>query len=301
MGSDGGVGGIRSMTVLCSVIIPVFSRTAWIGRCIEALKNQQATPFFELVIVDDGSPNAAEMEAIVKAALLDTLIPFQFIRTQNGGPAKARNTGVINTSGEILCFLDDDSVPAANWLYEVMRTFTENPSVAIVSGPALSFDRENPLPLLLERTVYSGKSFATCNIAYRREVFERLGGFDETFREPSWEDNDLGLRARWSGASHVYNEKAVVYHPHEATLEEYRDKCRLNGRGAAAFSCKYLKVKPLWGVLTPIIMARRLLFGLYPSCWSKPKLNKRYVQFLWSYNSLQGFLSVFTGRQYGKN
>jgi GT2 family glycosyltransferase len=283
------------MTTLYSIIIPVYRRTAWIGQCIEALKNQQAGACFELIVVDDGSPNVDEIEMLVRAAFDTLLIPCHFIRTSNGGPAKARNTGVRHATGTVLCFLDDDSVPDQDWLSEIKHSFDEDTEVAVVSGPALSHDRCNALPLLLEKTVYAGKTFATCNIAYRRVVFEQLGGFDEFFTEPSWEDNDLGLRAQWAGYRHLFNEKAIVYHPHEATLEEYQEKCRLNGRGAAVFSKKYLRKKPFWSFLTPFAMSRRLLFFFTPQYWSKKKPNEASVQCAWSWYSLQGYIRAMVG------
>lgn len=67
-------------------------------------------------------------------------------------------------------------------------------------------------PLLLEKVVYLGKTWAICNIAYWRDVFEKFGGFDETFADASWEYNDLGIRARWAGYKHIVNEDAIVYH-----------------------------------------------------------------------------------------
>lgn len=282
---------------LVSIIIPVYRRTTWIGRCLAALAVQTPAAPFEVVIVDDGSPNRADMSAVLDDACNQVTVPVIRIHQENAGPAAARNLGVSRARGEILCFLDDDSMPAADWLAEMVGIFAFQPNTGFVSGRTCSYDRENPLPLLLERTVYAGKTFATCNIAYRRKLFVNLQGFDESFPEPSWEDNDLGLRAVWSGAFHVYNERAVVYHPHEQTLEEYREKCRLNGRGAAAFSRKYLWRKPLWGVGTPFIMARRLMYGMHPSLWVAPELNEHYVQFLWSYYSLQGFLNVLTGQR----
>jgi len=174
-----------------------------------------------------------------------------------------------------------------------------SPVTALVSGRTSSYDRENPVPLMLEQSVYAGKTFATCNIAYRRSAFDRLGGFDETFPEPSWEDNDLGLRALWAGFTHLYNDMAVVFHPHEVTLDEYRAKCLLNGRGAAVFSRKCLRTRPLWGIATPLIMSRRLLFGMLPSTWLGGRPNVNWLKYQWSLYSLKGFIGTFTGAERG--
>jgi len=282
-----------------SIVIPVYKRAEWLSKCIAGLQQQEYAGAFETVVIDDGSPNEAEIAAVIKQARFGRL-PILFSRKTNAGPAAARNYGARLASGEIICFLDDDSIPDQKWLHEIVSSFRNMPSVAVVSGHTCSYDRENPIPLLLEREVYPGKSWATCNIAYHRKAFEVLGGFDESFPEPSWEDNDLGLRSKWAGYLHVYNERAVVYHPHEHTLDEFKAKCLLNGRGAAVFCRKYLVSKPLWGIGAPLIMSRRLIFGLLPSVWLK-KTSASYLKFLWSFYSLQGFISSFASGKHGKN
>lgn len=278
------------MTV--SVVIPVFKRITWLERCLEALAKQDLKDEFEVVIVDDGSPNRTAIEQLIGGWLQrSTVFRLAFYRKSNGGPAAARNFGVRKTGGAILCFLDDDSIPHCSWLREIVDFFSKK-DVGLLSGQTCSYDRESALPLLLEKTVYEGKCFATCNIAYRRTVFEALGGFDEGFRYASWEDNDLGWRARWAGYSHLYNSKAIVYHPHEATLKEYREKCRLNGRGAAFFSRKYLLSKPWWALITPLAMARRLPCGLILPFLFRQGVTKSQVKFLWSYHSIIGFIQA---------
>jgi GT2 family glycosyltransferase len=279
-----------------SIVIPVYKRAAWLKKCIEALQKQVSAEPFEIVIVDDGSPNEDEIAEVVTRANFGSL-PLAFNRKTNAGPAAARNSGVKMASGEIVCFLDDDSIPDRNWLTEITEPFRFSSSAAIVNGRTCSYDREARLPLLLEREVYPAKNWATCNIAYRRTVFDALGGFDESFSEPSWEDNDLGLRAKFAGYEHLYAERAVVYHPHETTLDEYKEKCLLNGRGAAVFSRKYLFRKPLWGVGTPIMMSRRLIYGFFPSVWMK-RVGAPYLKFLWSLYSLQGFISKVVAKNH---
>jgi GT2 family glycosyltransferase len=285
--------------ISASIVIPVYKRADWLSKCMAALQRQEYAGGFETVIIDDGSPNEEEIAAAIEQARSGGL-SIVFSRKTNAGPAAARNYGVTLASGEILCFLDDDSVPDPSWLHEMVSSFRLRPEVSVVNGQTRSYDRENPLPLLLEREVYPGKNWATCNIAYRSQAFQALGGFDETFPEPSWEDNDLGLRSRWAGFLHLHNEQAVVYHPHESTLNEYKQKCLLNGRGAAVFSRKYLFSKPLWGIGAPFVMSRRLVFGLFPSVWRK-KPNAAYLKFLWSFYSLRGFISRYASGKYGKN
>lgn len=277
-----------------SIIIPVYKRTEWLGLCLDGLSKQDFPGDVEVIIVDDGSPNRVEIEMVVDPFRTSERFSLKCFRKKNGGPAAARNFGVARSSGNIVCFLDDDSVPDSRWLHEITVPFAGTGMVGLVNGRTVSYDRRTPLPLLLENTVYKGKCWATCNIAYRRQLFEELGGFDESFPEPSWEDNDLGLRARWRGAVHMYRDTAVVSHPHEASLEEYREKCLLNGRGAAAFCRKYLTIRPCWAVLAPLAMARRLPYAFLPSVWLRRDVTQSRVKFLWSYHSLLGFIRAIS-------
>lgn len=293
--------GILSCDMDVSIIIPVYQRMEWIGKCIDKLVEQNQGGAFEIIVVDDGSPNGSEVQKIVELFSSKEGNRVRYLRQEQRGPAAARNHGVRFSTGKILCFLDDDSITDITWLHEITEPFQRSDSVAIVSGQTLSLDRCNGLPLLLEKAVYSGKNWATCNIAYRRDIFEAAGGFDESFPEASWEDNDLGLRVRWAGYSHIYNKNAIVYHPHENSITEYKQKCLRNGRGAAAFSRKYILKKPLWGIGTPLIMSRRLIYGVLPTTWMRKDNSEEYLKFLWSFYSIQGFLSAIIGKKHGKN
>jgi GT2 family glycosyltransferase len=284
-----------------SIIIPLYQRTNWIVKTLKNLQEQDFQGTFEVVVVDDGSPNETEIRDALETVPAKNAMNLRHIKNRHAGPAAARNYGVQHASGKILLFLDDDSVPERTWLKEMMRYFHHDNPPAIVSGLILSYDRQKSFPLLLEKAVYSGKHWATCNISYRKDVFEKLGGFDETFPESSWEDNDLGIRAKWAGYKHVYNRNAIVYHNHENTFEQYKKKCQLNGRGAAVFSRKYFLKKPLWGIATPFFMSRRIIYGLHPAVWVRKKSSPAYVKFIWSYYSLVGFTKAFLKERNGKN
>lgn len=288
--------------MLASVIIPVYKRADWLTKSLSALQRQTlSSGTWEAIVIDDGSPNEKEIRQVVERIAAESDYSLIFRRKQNGGPAAARNFGARFAGGGILCFLDDDSIPQPRWLEEITAPFHADDQVGLVSGQTLSYERQEGLSLSLERAIYAGKCWATCNIAYRREVFERLEGFDETFPEPSWEDNDLGLRARWAGYTHVYSEKAEIFHPHEQSLSEYRAKCLLNGRGMAVFCRKYWRTKPLWGLGAPLLMARRLVFALSPFTWIRRECDGSYVKFYWSFYSVQGFVMALLGKHHGKN
>ena len=275
-----------------SVIIPCFRRIEWLPRCLHALSRQDVGRTFQVVVIDDGSPNAAEIRDLVLGVASEAY-DLIFERQVNAGPASARNHGVRLSSGNILCFLDDDAVPEPDWLRNIIAPFQLDKEVALVSGSIKSYYKEG-LSAELEKAVYNGIHWATCNIAYRRDLFLQLCGFDESFPEASWEDNDLGLRVRWGGFRHVMAKDAVVLHPHERTWDEFRAKCFANGRGAAHFCKKWIMQRPFWAFATPILMSRRLLYGLLPSCWFGGLYATARLRFFWSWYSLKGFYRSYS-------
>ena len=266
-----------------------------LGKCLSALKSQDYSLNFEVIVVDDGSPNQEAIAIFIKEWEKNNNFPIRFIPCSHHGPAATRNIGVKHASGDIVCFLDDDSFVSDAWLEHILHQFKKQDNIIydLVSGCIRSYDRTKGLSLKLEQAVYHGRHWATCNIAYRKDVFEKLGGFDETFPEASWEDNELGLRAKWAGFHYVYAKEAVVYHNHEPTMKKYKRKCLLNGRGAFVFCNKYIREKPFWALVTPILMSRRLIYAVLPPVWIRNPSSPLYLRFLWSYYSLQGFLSMF--------
>ena len=87
-----------------SVIVPVYKVEKYIGKCIESILSQTFKDF-ELILVDDGSPDSSG--AICdQYAQKDSRI--QVIHKTNGGVSSARNVGISKSNGEWLCFVDSD-------------------------------------------------------------------------------------------------------------------------------------------------------------------------------------------------
>ncbi|MDH7506752.1 MAG: hypothetical protein QHH15_03055, partial [Candidatus Thermoplasmatota archaeon] len=80
-------------------------------------------------------------------------------------------------------------------------------------------------------------SFPTCNIAYKKDLFEKIGGFDPWFKEA--EDVDLNFRALDNGAKLTYNEKAIIYHIGSENLSSFIKKSFWYGFGRKELSIKH--------------------------------------------------------------
>jgi len=130
------------------------------------------------------------------------------------GPAAARNAGWRRAKGELVCFLDDDVTVDPGWARAMLDAHRAHPD-AVLQGRTEPHPAEAPLQDAFSRSravTALDWNYPTCNIAYPRELLERLGGFDEEYRFPSAEDTDLGWRAREAGAPTKFVDEARAWH-----------------------------------------------------------------------------------------
>jgi GT2 family glycosyltransferase len=188
-----------------SVVIPARDAAATIGDTLAALAEQQPD---EVIVVDDGSRDATM--ALAEASPVVTHV----IRGAGEGPGAARNAGAAAATGEALAFLDADCVPQRGWLRAGLRALEE---ADLVQGPTTPPPEAPRGPF--DRTLWVVEPwglFETANLFVRRELFERLGGF-EPWLSPARskelaEDVWFGWRAVRAGARTGFCETALVHH-----------------------------------------------------------------------------------------
>jgi glycosyltransferase involved in cell wall biosynthesis len=186
-------------------------------RLLSALGRSTFTAPWELVVVDDGSTDATPDLAAEWGARVVRL-------SGQGGPAAARNAGLEVAAAPLVAFTDADCEPAPGWLSELhdglvradLVTGPVLPVPGVDAGPfarTLSITRESPL-------------FETANLAVRRELADRVGGFEpfapvpgrRTGMRPTvgeghfGEDVVFAWRARRLGARTEFVEGALVHH-----------------------------------------------------------------------------------------
>jgi glycosyltransferase involved in cell wall biosynthesis len=186
-----------------SVVTPAWNAAAFLGDTIDSVRAQTFTDW-ELLVVDDGSTD--ETAALVeRAAAADPRI--RLLRQANSGPSAARNHAMREARGSFFAFLDSDDRWSADYLEQQLAVFTAHPDTALVTGtgfydggpfhgkPTRSLQggpRVLPLAELL-----ANESAVFIMTVFRREVFDRIGGFDE--RQWTSEDYDFWLRAALAG------------------------------------------------------------------------------------------------------
>lgn len=185
---------------LC-VIVPVHNGGADLMSCLNALAASTRRPD-ELIVVDDSSTDGSSMVASQFSAQVLTLAGGPY------GPAAARNRGAAAASGHVLVFLDADVAVHPDTLARIEAHMVKESDVAALFG---SYDDRPPARGLVSRYKNllhhyvhqhgrreASTFWAGCG-AIRREVFFAVGGFDESYHQPSIEDIELGTRLRQAG------------------------------------------------------------------------------------------------------
>ena len=220
-----------------TVIVPTAGRPEALGRCLDALRGQRGAPTFDVVVVDDGTPRGPEPPA----AELD----LKVLASHGSGAATARNTGAAAASGEVLLFLDDDLVPAA----DLVRRHAEAHAGG-VSSIAIGYSPPRPVrPTLaaLSASLWwedhfrrmasaAGHTFVEVlsgNMSIRAADFGRVGGYDPVFGRGRREDWEWGLRAARAGVGVRYLPTAVAEHHFRLDSRSRLSAARAEGRGDA--------------------------------------------------------------------
>jgi glycosyltransferase involved in cell wall biosynthesis len=201
-----------------SVVIPTYNRSEPLEACLLTLAAQTyPAGRWEVVVVDDGSDD--ETPAIVRRHA--TALPLTALRhAVRCGSGPARNTGVARARGDVVVFLDSDTL-APPWLlgehartHAGRRCFVDGPAITVRGGGAVGpAPFEAPWVRLLAALDLAGARFVTANVSCRRADLVAAGGFDVAFgARYGWEDTELGLRLLRLGVERVKNRRAYVLH-----------------------------------------------------------------------------------------
>jgi glycosyltransferase involved in cell wall biosynthesis len=224
------------MEPFLSVVVPTYKRQTLLHKTLEGLAKQTLTPdAFEVLVVNDGSPDNTQSYLDGRIGTLPyTLRP---IHLSNGGPGRARNTGIREAKGKVIVFLDDDIEPSPECL-EVHFKLHQGLEPLVVIGPQrrdTKLGQTEPLWIrwehqMLEKqyaqfasgawTEAGPNHFYTGNASVRRDLLLAVGGFDEGFTRQ--EDVELAARL-WKQENVVFKVElaANAIHRPDRTFESW--------------------------------------------------------------------------------
>ncbi|MFH2138176.1 MAG: glycosyltransferase [Candidatus Omnitrophota bacterium] len=210
---------------MLTVIIPTYNRKDVLIRVLEAFDRQTfSVANFEIIIVDDGSRDGTQ-ESVLKFSKSGRL-NIRYFYQKNKGPAVARNLGIKEAKYPLVLFINDDTIPADDFLEQHIAchqkwpeenvavlgyaTWAEGISVPIFASHYLIGEFNKIKGLAEARPI----DFITCNISVKKDFLVENGLFDEDFPYAAHEDRELGHRLGKKGLRIMYNPDACVYHYH---------------------------------------------------------------------------------------
>lgn len=203
-----------------SVIIPTYNSEKTISKCLESILDSDYSSF-EVIVVDDGSTDNT-INIVKKHAVR------HFIK-EHSGPAIQRNFGARRAKGEVLLFTDSDCIVSKDWIKNMVGRIKDN--VVGVCGIYKNLNEDSLVSRYIQGEIEYRHSFlfregntdaiGTFSAGYRKDIFFKFGGFDESFPAASGEDFDLSYKLKEAGHKLVIEPRARVWHPHVRTLKEY--------------------------------------------------------------------------------
>lgn len=200
-----------------TVAIPCYNSANYLGKLLDLLL-QKKRLIDEIIVINDGSTDATRQIARgYQVRLID--------HNENRGLACARNTALKNAKGDVIVYLDADTLPRSGSLERILSEYN-NPNTTAVGGQELfspSSSKVNLWRNLFWRQTHGQKRIEDVWMlmglccSYRKDVLMALSGFDETYRT-NGEDVDMGIRLRKAGYQQTYEPQIGVSHRRSDSL-----------------------------------------------------------------------------------
>ncbi|GAB4167840.1 MAG: glycosyltransferase family 2 protein [Calditrichia bacterium] len=265
-----------------SVIIPSYNSEKTIRQCIDSLLNQSVKPL-EIIIADSSDDHTPAI--IKKEYPTCKLIHFP----KKTDPGTARNKAIKISTGDIIACIDSDCVADNNWLKNIREMHENNPTVSAIGGSVIPANDKNDrigwagymaefreyLPIHKASYV---RHIPTCNISYKKSVFEGNRGFNPMYYPQ--EDMIFNFQITSNGGKILFSPEILVKHYHRSELKNFFQHQKKIGKITAQLIYKFelkgyfvtkffpftLPIIPLLALvkwINTIVAFRKMLFS-YP-------------------------------------
>ena len=189
-----------------SICIVTFRRPKLLKRCLDSLSGQLELldPCQYQVIVSDDCPARSSYEVVLDSGFAT------WVQGPNRGVAANRNNAANAANGNWILYIDDDEIAGKLWLDSIYKTILTG-NYDVIEGRVEPTDFPDSI-LWYAPVISSGGAYCSANLGIRRDLFLRLGGFNENL-SVSHEDIEMGTRIRKACLRNIYLDGAVVYHP----------------------------------------------------------------------------------------
>ena len=221
-----------------SIVVCSFNGASTIRDTLESLRALDY-PDYEVIVVDDGSKD--DTASIAREYKLTP------ISTENRGLSNARNTGWQAATGEIVAFIDDDAYADPHWLQYLAHTYMTT-DYAAVGGLAPAPAGDGPIadcvanapgrPVHVLLTDTEAEHIPGCNMSFRRDVLEAIGGFDPRYRTAG-DDVDVCWRVIEQGWKIGFQAAALSWHHCRNSLWTYWKQQQGYGKAEALLEEKW--------------------------------------------------------------
>ncbi|MFA1772577.1 glycosyltransferase family 2 protein [Rufibacter glacialis] len=237
-------------SVEVSVVICTRNRSSQLQRCLEMLQALECTPT-EIIVIDNAPEDTSTFDV---ARQVDGVT---YVKEPRPGLDIARNTGIHQARCPVVAFVDDDVVVHPQWVFHIWETF-QDPEIAAMTGLVIAKELMTEAQVIFEKhwsfnRGYQSKRFDTrffqdniafgppvweigagANMAFRKEIFEKTGYFDEILDVGAAGcngDSEMWHRILAHGLVIRYNPRAIVFHEHRRDLQSLRRQIYFYMRG----------------------------------------------------------------------
>jgi GT2 family glycosyltransferase len=194
-----------------AIIIPTRNRPESLKRCLSRIiPDVGAHSSCSIIVSDDGDWSTTS------EALDGDMASVQVVQGPRRGPSANRNCGAAHVTAELLVFLDDDCIPDRNLIAIYRDAAMRNPGVGVFEGRISATGEAGSFADAIPANETGGYLWS-CNFAIRRELFEKIDGFDERYPFAAMEDVDLHLRVK-RHSEVLFLPNARVWHEPELRL-----------------------------------------------------------------------------------